>query len=330
MIQDKLIRIRDERVPLLKDLTMRPQLSGRKSMGNLAAHQNGLRFTTNKGEIVDVMYGNIKHAFFEPCEKSTMVLVHFHLKDYVLIGKKKQKDVQFYTEVINASVNLDQQRRSAYDPDEFEEEQRERDLRKALNKNFLEFCKRVEKVAKHYEFEVIFDVPYSDMGFHGTHHREMVFIQPSLNCLINLTEMPFFVVDMSEVDHIHFERVTYATKNFDMVIIFKNFDIFPKMITAVDIKYMEAIQDWLCNVQITYTTSPQTFAWKSVMDAVKEDENFYSLTEEDGSPKAWKNVGWNMLTIEVEDDSDEVSQIPSHAFMICRSSATCLGECDDW
>lgn len=149
--QEKLIRIKDQRVPLLKDLTMRPQLSGRKSTGNLAAHQNGLRFTTNKGEIVDVMYTNIKHAFFEPCDKSTLVLVHFHLKDFILIGtlclltvslppfyrspllvdiahvglsdafssvvciclagKKKQKDVQFFTEVITASLNLDNQRR---------------------------------------------------------------------------------------------------------------------------------------------------------------------------------------------------------------------------
>jgi len=46
------------------------------------------------------------------------VLVHFHLKDHILIGKKKQKDVQFFTEVIESSLNLDGGRRSAYDPDE--------------------------------------------------------------------------------------------------------------------------------------------------------------------------------------------------------------------
>jgi nucleosome binding factor SPN SPT16 subunit len=271
----------------------------------LAAHQNGLRFTTNKGEIVDVMYSNIKHAFFEPCEKSTLVLVHFHLKDYILIGKKKQKDVQFFTEVIAASLNLDNNRRSAYDPDEFEEEQRERELRNRLNKNFLEFCKKVEKVAKHYEFDLTFDVPYSDMGFYGNCGRETVFIQPSLNCLINLTEQPFFVVHMSEVDHVHFERVTYATKTFDMVLILKNFDIMPRMITAIDLKYLEAIQEWLCDVRITYTAGPQAFAWKGVMESAKEDERFYLDTDENGDPKAWKDIGWNVLTAEVEDGSEE-------------------------
>ena len=58
-----------------------------------------MRFISSKQETLDVMYGNIKHAIFQPCDKTTMVLVHFHLRDFILVGKKKQKDVQFYTEV---------------------------------------------------------------------------------------------------------------------------------------------------------------------------------------------------------------------------------------
>ena len=105
--QSKLIRIKDQRVPRLQDLTMRPQISGRKCVGTIEAHQNGLRFNSTKGEVLDIMYDNIKHAIYQPCEKTTMVLVHFHLKDFILIGKKKQKDVQFYTEVIDASINME-------------------------------------------------------------------------------------------------------------------------------------------------------------------------------------------------------------------------------
>jgi nucleosome binding factor SPN SPT16 subunit len=301
--QDKLIRIKDQRVPQLQDLTMRPQLSGRKSTGALAAHQNGLRFTTTKGEIIDVMYGNIKHAFFQPCETSTtMVLIHFHLKDFILIGKKKQKDIQFYTEVIESSLNLDNQRRSAYDPDELDDEQRERDMKRKLNKTFLEFCKKVEKVAKHYEFNLNYDIPYRDLGFHGTYHREMAYLMPSVSCLVNLTEMPFFVVDISEVDHVHFERVTFATKYFDMIIILKNYET--KGITAIEIKYLDQIQDWLSDVQITFTAGPDTFQWKSVMDTVKEDDRFYYDTHADGTPKA---VGWLMLVAGTQDDPDDPS-----------------------
>jgi len=57
------------------------------------------------------MYGNVKHAIYQPCDKTTMVLVHFHLKDPIMIGKKKQKDVQFYSEVIDASTNLEGSKR---------------------------------------------------------------------------------------------------------------------------------------------------------------------------------------------------------------------------
>jgi nucleosome binding factor SPN SPT16 subunit len=301
--QDKLVRIKDQRVPQLQDLTMRPQLSGRKSTGALAAHQNGLRFTTTKGEIIDVLYANIKHAFFQPCETATMVLIHFHLKDFILIGKKKQKDLQFYTEVIDASLNLDNQRRSAYDPDELDDEQKEREMKRRLNKTFLEFCKKVEKVAKHYEFNLNYDIPYHDLGFYGTCHREMVYIMPSVSCLVNLTEMPFFVADISEVDHVHFERVTFSTKNFDMIIIFKNYET--KAISAIEIKYLEQIQDWLSDVQITYTAGPDSFQWKAVMDTAKEDDRFYYDTHADGTPKA---VGWLMLVEGTEGDgggSDE-------------------------
>ena len=58
-----------------------------------------------------------------------ITLVHFHLHDPIMVGKKKMADVQFYTEVMDSVQTLDVGRRSAYDPDELEEEQRERDMR---------------------------------------------------------------------------------------------------------------------------------------------------------------------------------------------------------
>ena len=45
------------------------------------------------------------------------------------MGKKKAVDVQFYTEVMESVQTIDAGRRSMYDPDELEEEQRERDTK---------------------------------------------------------------------------------------------------------------------------------------------------------------------------------------------------------
>lgn len=40
----------------------------------------------------------------------------------------------------------------------------------------------------------------------------MVPLYPTTNCLVNLSEWPPFVLTMAEVEHVHFERVTFATK----------------------------------------------------------------------------------------------------------------------
>lgn len=65
-----------------------------------------------------------------------ITVLHFHLINPIMVGKKKTKDVQFYAEVMDVVQTLDGSRRSAYDPDEIEEEQRERDR-----------CNRVRQLA---------------------------------------------------------------------------------------------------------------------------------------------------------------------------------------
>lgn len=78
--QDSIIINPRKEVPKLKDLFVRPTMSKQRITGNLECHQNGLRFVTNKGENIDIMFNNIKHAFFQPCDKEMIVLIHFHLK----------------------------------------------------------------------------------------------------------------------------------------------------------------------------------------------------------------------------------------------------------
>lgn len=144
--QEKLVRAKG-RVFTLPDVWARPALGGkgRKVTGTLEAHINGFRYTSPKGDELDIMYRNIKHAFFQPAENEMMTLVHFHLHNPIMVGKKKTADVQFYTEVMDAVQTLDAGRRSMYDPDEIEEEQRERERRNQINRQFSQFVKRVQQ-----------------------------------------------------------------------------------------------------------------------------------------------------------------------------------------
>lgn len=303
VVQQKLIKIKDQRIPRLQDLQMRPSITGRKCTGTLEAHQNGLRFTSTKYEVLDILYSNIKHAIYQPCDpKTSMVLVHFHLKDFIMVGKKRQKDIQFLTEVVDSSLSLDANKRSSYDPDEIDEEQREREMRRRLNVAFKDFCVKLEKVASHYDHALQVDVPFVKSSFEANVHREMVRLMPTTHCLVNLTETPNFCQTIEDIEHVHFERAGFTTKAFDIVLIFKNWTIAPKTLTAIDIKYMDIVQEWLNLVEITYTIGNQPMNWTEVMDVVKGDERFWYDTEEDGVTR--KPAGWTFLDIEGGSDEE--------------------------
>ena len=101
--QDTLVISQGKGNPKLKDLYIRPNIAQKRLSGVLEAHTNGFRYTSIRGDKVDILYNNIKHAFFQPCDGEMIILLHFHLKNAILFGKKKQWDVQFYTE---ASLKL--------------------------------------------------------------------------------------------------------------------------------------------------------------------------------------------------------------------------------
>lgn len=72
-------------------------------------------------EKVDILYKNIKHAFYQPCDDELIILVHFNLFKPMMIGKKKTWDIQFYTEAGIMTEDLDiRGRRNNYDVDEYE------------------------------------------------------------------------------------------------------------------------------------------------------------------------------------------------------------------
>ena len=39
--------------------------------------------------VSDVLFSNVKHMFFQPSEKELIVLLHFHLRAPIMLGKKK-------------------------------------------------------------------------------------------------------------------------------------------------------------------------------------------------------------------------------------------------
>uniref|UniRef100_A0A1I8HE56 FACT complex subunit n=1 Tax=Macrostomum lignano TaxID=282301 RepID=A0A1I8HE56_9PLAT len=265
-------------VPKLKDLYIRPNIVSKRITGSLEAHINGFKFTSIRGDEVDILYNNIKHAIFQPSEGEMIILIHLHLKNPIMFAKKKHLDVQFYTEVGEISTDLGRLH-NLNDRDELEMEAREKEMRKRLTEAFRSFIKRVEEVSKN---SVEFDQPFRDLGFYGVPSRSTVFLQPTSGCL---------------VEFVHFERVSLSIKNFDMVFVPKDYHKKPLSISSIPATSLDEIKNWLTtSCDIPYTEGIQTLNWAKVMKTVLEDpEGFFD------------QGGWSFLRPDngEEEDSEE-------------------------
>ncbi|KAH9507768.1 splicing associated factor Dre4 [Bulinus truncatus] len=118
----------------------------------------------------------------------------------------------------------------------------ERELRQKLKSAFKSFCEKVEAITKQ---EVEFDSPFRDLGFYGAPFRSTVLLQPTSGCLVNLSEWPPFVVTLEDIELVHFERVSFQLKNFDMVFIFKDYSKKTAMINSIAMNMLDHVKEWL-------------------------------------------------------------------------------------
>lgn len=93
--------------------------------------------------------------------------------------------------------------------------------------------------------QVEVDVPLRELGFDGVPHRQLVLVQPTSECLVHLTDPPFLVVTWSEVEIVHLERVSHGLKNFDMVIVYKDFSKPPAHINSIPKQSFAAVEELL-------------------------------------------------------------------------------------
>ena len=301
LVEQPRLILKKENVGKVVDIHMWPPYSGRgRTQGTLAAHANGLLFNSNKGERLEIIYSNIKPAIFQPCEGEHVVLIHFHLKHSIMIGKKRYRDIQFYTEVIETSQTLDNARRgNDYDQDELEEEERERKLRATLNKAYKHFVTKVEDAAAldpmagSDQFRT-FEVPSRDLIFTGAWAKEMTTILLGATAIVSVVDKPPLVISVDDIELVHFERVVNGGKSFDMSIVFKagvadkGLDEFVR-ISSIEMRHKSNICVWLTEVaEVIWTEGPESINWKLLIQEQVREPYFWLDEDEDGNPK---NIG---------------------------------------
>ena len=233
------------------------------------------------------------------------------------VGRNKTTHVQWYTEIMNTSEALTSKHKSHMDHDEMDEDRREQRRRHALEKTFKKFCKETMNIVKAHnaslgpDSEVDVVRNGAEYGFTGVPFKEMVTIQPTLHALVSVVDTPFFVVGLSNIEHIHLERVDFGRgKNFDMVIILKahmklDSTKSPQRVTAIDINKLEAIKEWVDSIPgLTLTMGVSSLQWKAVMDGVRDELEggiFWKDVDDQGVKK---HVGWSFLGGVDADDEE--------------------------
>ena len=278
----------------LDNVFVRPGLDGKRIAGEVEIHQNGLRYSDHRGSQIDVLFSNIKHLFFQPSTHELIVIIHVHLKDPIMIGKRKAKDVQFYREATDMAFDETGNRKRKHrfgDEEEFEQEQEERRRRAQLDKVFKNFAEKIQNAAPE---NIGVDIPFRELGFSGVPNRSNVLCQPTTDCLVQLTEPPFMVITLDELEIVHLERVQFGLKNFDMVCVFKDFSRPPAHINTIPVESLEQVKDWLDSVNIPYSEGPLNLNWTTIMKTVTADPHEF-----------FKGGGWSFLSIESDEESED-------------------------
>ncbi|KAI4145361.1 MAG: hypothetical protein L6R39_003823 [Caloplaca ligustica] len=306
--QDKLVEVRSRKPTRLENIFVRPALDGKRISGELEIHQNGLRYVDHRNNKIDVLFSNVKHLFFQPCTHELIVIIHVHLKNPIMIGKKKAKDVQFYREATDMQFDEtgNRKRKHRYgDEEEFEQEQEERRRRAQLDKHFKAFAEAIQTAAKDEGWGV--DIPFRELGFNGVPNRSNVFMQPTADCLVQLTEPPFTVITLEDIEVAHLERVQFGLKNFDMVFVFKDYHRPPVHINTIPVESLEPVKEWLDSINIAYSEGPLNLNWSTIMKTIIADPHQFFV---DG--------GWSFLAAESDDEDDEEEEEES-AFEMSES-----------
>jgi nucleosome binding factor SPN SPT16 subunit len=75
---------------------------------------------------------------------------------------------------------------------------------------------------------------------------------------------------LKDIEAVHFERVTFGIKNFDMTIIFKDFHNF-KRINSIARENLDDIKAYLNEIGIIFSEGTVAMNWNNVLAQIRED-----------------------------------------------------------
>lgn len=139
-----------------------------------------------------------------------------------------------------------------------------------INQEFKAFTERVQAQWQQDHtkdlrgLDLAWENTYRKLAFEGVPHKSMCTMIPTDFALVELVEMPFTVITLDEVEVVNLERAALHLRNFDLVLVNKDFTKDVVRIEAVPMKSLETIKEWLNNIGIKYYESKANLNWKQV------------------------------------------------------------------
>jgi nucleosome binding factor SPN SPT16 subunit len=142
-------------------------------------------------------------------------------------------------------------------------EQQERKRRQMLNREFKNFAEKIAEASTSSVSLLMFpsafvltplsktgdtleaDIPFRELSFEGVPFRTNVRLQPTTECLVHLTDPPFLVVTLADIEVASLERVQFTLKQFDLVLVFKDFSKTPLHINSIPAAQLDDVKNWL-------------------------------------------------------------------------------------
>lgn len=264
----------------LTDLYMRTdnKATNKKTLGNLELHENGFKYND-----VQILFSNIKNAFYQEGDFDNRAIIHFHLKEPIMHVKPTQ-NVQFFRKF---SISYqDTSRREDEHLEMIQEKEEEEEIIRT-NAEFLSFVERIEQ-------ETSIKIQTPERGFLGVHSKEAVLFYITNECLVSFNDLPFFILNFDEIEIVSFERVTFATKTFDCVFVFKDKSKAPVTVGSIETTKLGFMKEVLDSHNIIFMETKVNINWSNLMMTIMKDPlSFY------------ENGAWSELLREEEETESE-------------------------
>lgn len=266
---------------VLGDVYMRTEIKAvnKKSVSNLELHENGFKYND-----IPILFSNIKNIFFQWGDYETRAIIHINLKDPILISKPTS-NIQFFKKFTTSYLDV-----SKRDAEQELLDQQEEEEVAHINSEFQAFVENIEQ--EHIPVQV------PEKGFLGVHSKEAVLFYVTSDCIVSFNDLPFFVLNFDDIEVVNFERVTFVTKTFDCVFIFKDKCKAPVTIGSIETTKLGYIKELLDEHNILFMQTKVNLNWGNLMSTILQDPlSFY------------ENGGWADLI--KEDESSEENESSS-------------------